>query len=338
MHPYGGISRRVSSAGFPAGNGHIRMRPPRMGEFENRSRRRALQIIAGCGTLAVMARKAGAQSPAMHTRAIPRSGEPLPVVGVGTWQTFDVAPDAPARAELKDVLRLLVETGGSVVDSSPMYGRAETVAGDLAAELGLRDKLFFATKVWTSGREAGIRQMEESLRLMRTQRMDLMQVHNLLDVATHAKTLREWKSAGRIRYAGITHYHAGAYSELEKLVRTGEWDFAQFNYSMAEREAEQRLLPLCAEAGVAVIVNRPFSQGGLFPKVRGRQLPAWAAEFDCSSWAQFFLKYLLGHPAVTCVIPGTQRVAHLRDNTRAGMGRLPDAATRKKMVEYLQRL
>jgi aryl-alcohol dehydrogenase-like predicted oxidoreductase len=304
----------------------------------NPARRRALQLIAGCGTLAVMARKARAQSSTMLKRPIPRSGEPLPVVGVGTWQTFDVAPDAPERAEVKQVLRLLVEAGGSVVDSSPMYGRAESVAGDLAAELGLREKLFFATKVWTSGREAGIQQMEESLRLMRSQRIDLMQVHNLLDVSTHARTLREWKSAGRIRYAGITHYHANAYPDLEKLVRTGDWDFAQFNYSMAEREAEQRLLPLCAEAGVAVIVNRPFSHGGLFPKVKGRQLPAWAAEFDCASWAQFFLKYLLGHPAVTCVIPGTQRVAHLRDNVQAGMGRLPNAATRRKMVEYLARL
>ena len=274
----------------------------------------------------------------MLKRPVPSSGEPLPVVGVGTWQTFDVGADAPERAELKEVLRLLVEAGGSVVDSSPMYGRSERVAGDLAAELGLRDKLFFATKVWTSGRDAGARQMQDSLRLMRTQRMDLMQVHNLLDVATHAKTLREWKDAGRIRYAGITHYHAGAYGELEKLVRTRQWDFVQFNYSMAERDAEQRLLPVCAEMGVAVIVNRPFSFGSLFPRVKGKALPGWAAEFDCASWAQFFLKYLIGHPAVSCVIPGTRRVAHLQDNVRAGMGRLPDAPMRKRMVEYLETL
>jgi aryl-alcohol dehydrogenase-like predicted oxidoreductase len=297
-----------------------------------------LRLVAGCGTLAVMANRASAQSATMITRPIPRTGERLPVVGVGTWQTFDVGPDAPERAELKEVLRLLVEAGGSVVDSSPMYGRSERVAGDLAAETKLRDKLFFATKVWTSGREAGIEQMESSLKLMRTRRMDLMQVHNLLDVATHAKTLREWKSEKRIRYAGVTHYHAQAYPDLEKLVRTGEWDFAQFNYSMAERDAEQRLLSVCAEAGVAVIVNRPFSYGALFPKVKGRALPPWAAEIDCASWAQFFLKYLLGHPAVTCVIPGTRRIAHLQDNVRAGMGRLPDAATRRRMMEYLERL
>jgi aryl-alcohol dehydrogenase-like predicted oxidoreductase len=306
--------------------------------LENVSRRRALQLMAGCGTLAVMAGKALAQTSTILKRPIPSSGEALPVVGVGTWQTFDVGSNSPERAELKEVLRLLVNAGGSVVDSSPMYGRAEAVTGDLAADLGLRDKLFFATKVWTSGREAGIRQMEDSLRLMRTQRIDLMQVHNLLDVATHARTLRDWKNAGRLRYVGITHYRAGAYSDLEKLIRTREWDFAQFNYSMAEREAEERLLPVCAEAGVAVIVNRPYSQGSLFPRVKGKPLPPWAAEFDCKSWAQFFLKFVLGHPAVGCVIPGTQRVAHLKDNVQAGMGRLPDAAMRKRMVAYLERL
>jgi aryl-alcohol dehydrogenase-like predicted oxidoreductase len=219
-----------------------------------------------------------------------------------------------------------------------MYGEAERVVGDLAAELRLRDKLFFATKVWTNGRESGIRQMENSFRLMRTRRMDLMQVHNLEDVAVHSKTLREWKDAGRIRYLGITHYHSGAYSELERLVKSREWDFVQFNYSMAEREAEARLLPACAEAGVAVIANRPFSQGMLFPRVKGKALPAWAAEFDCASWAQFFLKYILSHPAVTCAIPGTSRVAHLRDNLGAGMGRLPDTSTRRRMVEHLEQM
>ena len=285
-----------------------------------------------------MSNEAPAQASAIMKRPIPRSGEMLPAVGVGTWQTFDVGPKAPERAELKEVLRLLVAAGGSVVDSSPMYGKAEGVAGDLAAEAGLREKLFFATKVWTSGRDAGIRQMEDSFRLMRTQRIDLMQVHNLLDLSTHSKTLREWTTAGRIRYIGITHYHEGAHAELEKIVRTRAWDFVQFNYSMAEREAEARLLPACAESGTAVIVNRPFSQGSLFPRVKGKDLPGWAAEFDCRSWAQFFLKYLLSHPAVTCVIPGTRRVAHLKDNVQAGLGRLPDAAMRKRMAEYIDRL
>ena len=285
-----------------------------------------------------MGNEAIAQPSAILKRPIPRSGELLPAVGVGTWQTFDVGPRAPERSELSEVLRMLAQSGGSVVDSSPMYGKSEGVVGDLATGLGLRDKLFYATKVWTSGREAGIRQMETSFRLMQTQRMDLMQVHNLLDLSVHAKTLREWKTAGRVRYIGITHYHEGAHAELERIVKTREWDFVQFNYSMAEREAETRLLPACADSGTAVLVNRPYSQGSLFPKVKGVALPKWAADFDCASWGQFFLKYLLAHPAVTCVIPGTRRTAHLRDNLGAGLGRLPDPAMRRRMVEYLDRL
>ena len=276
--------------------------------------------------------------PAPLTRAIPRSGERLPVVGLGTWQTFDVGPGAAERTELKEVLQRLVEQGARVVDSSPMYGQAERVVGDLATDLGIHKKLFIATKVWTQGRDAGIRQMESSFKLLRTARIDLMQVHNLVDVATHMKTLHEWKSAGRIRYLGITHYHDGAYRDLERLVKTREYDFVQFNYSMTEREAEARLLPLCADSGTAVLINRPFAQASLFGKVKGKPLPPWAAEFDCTSWAQFFLKYLLGHPAVTCVIPGTRRTAHLRDNLQAGTGRLPDAAMRKRMVEHIEHL
>ena len=274
----------------------------------------------------------------MSTRPIPRSGERLPVVGVGTWQTFNVGPNASERAELKEVLSALVEHGGSVVDSSPMYGQAERVVGDLTSELNLRDKLFFATKVWTSGRDSGIRQMEESFRLMRTKRVDLMQVHNLLDLETHVKTLREWKAAGRVRYVGITHYNSGAYAQLERLVKTKQFDFVQFNFSMAEREAEDRLLPLCAESGSAVIINRPFAQADLFGRVKGKPLPPWAAEIDCASWGQFFLEWILGHPAVTCVIPGTRRMAHLEDNVQAGTGRLPDAAMRRRMLQHIEGL
>jgi len=279
-----------------------------------------------------------AASNLVQKRAIPSSGELLPVVGLGTWQTFDVGPGSPQLPELKQVLQLLVELGGSVVDSSPMYGEAERVVGELSAEAGLRDRLFFATKVWTSGRNAGIGQMEESFRLMRTQRMDLMQVHNLVDVATHTKTLKAWKAAGRIRYLGITHYHSGAFAELERLVKTRDYDFVQFNYSIDDRAAESRLLPACADSGTAVLINRPFSQADLFGQVRGKALPPWAAEFDCQSWAQFFLKYLLGHAAVTCVIPGTSKVKHLRDNLQAGMGRLPDAAMRRRMAQYMAQL
>lgn len=271
-------------------------------------------------------------------RPIPRTGETLPVVGLGTWQTFDVGPSAPQRAELKNVLRELVAIGGRVVDSSPMYGQSERVVGDLVGELGNRDQLFFATKVWTSGRDAGIRQMEDSFRLMRTRVMDLMQIHNLLDHDTHLRTLREWKSAGRIRYLGITHYHAGAFAELERLVKTKQYDFVQFNFSLDEPEAEARLLPACEASGTAVLINRPFAQAGLFGRVRGKPLPPWAAELHCASWAQFFLKWILGHPAVTCVIPGTRRAEHLRDNLAAAAGALPDAATRKRMADYVAAL
>ena len=287
-------------------------------------------------TLSISSAQADNKSPIKRT--IPKSGEQLPVVGVGTYQTFDVGPKAPERAELKQVLLDFATLGGNVIDSSPMYGQSERVVGDLTAELGNRDKYFFATKVWTSGQQSGVRQMEQSLKLMRAARMDLMQIHNLLDLEVHTQTLREWKASGKIRYLGITHYHAGAHAELEKLVKTNAYDTVQFNYSMSEREAEARLLPACRDAGVAVVINRPFAQANLFGRVKGKPLPEWAAEFDCTSWAQFFLKYLLGHPAVTCVIPGTRRVAHLKDNMQAGMGRLPDEALRKRMVQYLDTL
>ena len=312
-------------------------RPERESEVRV-SRRSALKAFAGVLVAAnpVWSGAAAGPGASMATRPIPRTGEALPIVGVGTWQTFDVGPNAPERAELKSVLTTLVESGGRIVDSSPMYGQAERVVGDLAAELQLRDRLFFATKVWTSGRDAGVKQMEQSFRLMRTKRMDLMQIHNLLDYETHTKTLKDWKKEGRVRYIGITHYHAGAYRDLERLVKTKEYDFAQFNVSMGEREAEERLLGVCADSGTAVIVNRPFAEASLFGRVKGRSLPAWAAEFDCTSWAQFFLKWILGHPAVTCVIPGTRRRSHMEDNVQAGMGRLPDAAMRRRMLEYLK--
>lgn len=271
-------------------------------------------------------------------RPIPKSGDLLPVVGIGTYDTFDVGAKAPERTELKQVLQEFAALGGTVIDSSPMYGEAERVVGDLTAELGNRDKFFFATKVWINGQQAGVRQMEQSFKLMRTARMDLMQIHNLLDLKVHTQTLQNWKASGKIRHMGITHYTASAHTELEKLIKTNAYDTVQFNYSLTEREAEARLLPACRDAGVAVIINRPFAQANLFSRVRGKPLPPWCADFDCGSWAQFFLKYLLGHPAVTCVIPGTRRVAHLRDNMAAGTGRLPDEAQRRRMVEYFSTL
>jgi len=270
-------------------------------------------------------------APAPLERPVPSSGEKIPAVGLGTWRTFDVGASATERAPLTDVLRRFAERGGRVVDSSPMYGAAESVVGDLATDLAITDKLFLATKVWTSGRDAGVTQMEQSLRRLRTQRLDLMQIHNLLDWRTHLRTLREWKAAGRVRYVGVTHYTSSAYDELERVLRGEPLDFVQVNYSLGEREAERRILPLARARGVAVLVNRPFSAGDLFRRMRGRPLPPWAAEFDCESWAQFFLKWILAHPAVTCAIPATSQPQHLVDNMKAGVGALPDPATRERM-------
>ncbi|HEX8824369.1 MAG TPA: aldo/keto reductase [Archangium sp.] len=271
----------------------------------------------------------------MLTRTIPKSGEKLPVIGLGTWQTFDVGPSPAERKDQKEVLKRFLAAGARVIDSSPMYGRAETVVGDLLRELGQERTPFLATKVWTSGREAGLEQMRESMRKMGHGQLDLMQVHNLVDWRTHLPVLREWKTAGRIRYLGITHYQRGAFDELEKLIREESLDFVQLPYSIALRDAEQRLLPAAAEHGTAVLVMRPFESGDLFRRVKGKSLPPWAADFDCTSWAGFFLKYILGHPAVTCPIPATSKPRHLEDNLRAGTGRLPDAKTRARMVEYL---
>ncbi|MFN2644971.1 MAG: aldo/keto reductase [Burkholderiales bacterium] len=268
-------------------------------------------------------------------RTLPQGTVKLPKIGLGTWQTFDVGDDSGARAPLRKVLALL---DGNVVDSSPMYGRSESVAGDLIAELGSRDKLFIATKVWTSGREEGIAQMETSFKRLRVKVMDLMQVHNLVDVATHTKTLQDWKEKGRLRYIGITHYSSSAYAQIERLLQTGAYDFLQINYSLAEREAENRLLPLAAERNLRVIINRPFAEGSLFRRSKGKSLPPWAADLGIASWAQYFLKWIVSHPAVTCAIPGTGRPEHMRDNLAAGRGPMPDAAARQRMVEYFDRL
>jgi diketogulonate reductase-like aldo/keto reductase len=292
------------------------------------SRRAVLRVMAAA---AAGPARAGAASSILE-RPIPSSGERIPAVGLGTWRTFDVGAAAAERAPLKEVLQRFVELGGRVVDSSPMYGSAESVVGDLAADLAITDKLFLATKVWTSGRDAGVAQMEQSLRRLRSQRLDLMQIHNLLDWRTHLRTLRDWKQAGRIRYLGVTHYTSSAYDELERVLRGEPLDFVQVNYSLGEREAERRILPLARDRAIAVLVNRPFSAAGLFQRVRGQTLPTWAAEFDCESWAQFFLKWILAHPAVTCVIPGTSRPQHLVDNMKAGHGKLPDAAMRERMA------
>ena len=270
----------------------------------------------------------------LETRPIPRSGERIPVVGLGTWQAFDVPRDGPERAAAKETLRTLVELGGTVIDSSPMYGAAEQAVGALAAELGLAGKLFVATKVWTSGRDAGIRQMEASFRKLGVERLDLMQVHNLVDTDAHLATLDGWRKEGRVRYLGVTHYTASGHPGLEAAIRKHRPDFVQLNYSLAEREAEHRLLPLAQAEGVAVLVNRPLGQGRMLARVNGKPLPGWASEIDCATWAQVFLKFILGHPAVTCVIPGTRNATHLADNLGAARGRMPDAQMRARLAAY----
>ena len=279
-----------------------------------------------------------AESSAMLKRTIPSSGEKLPVIGLGTWKAFDVDLSADVRRQLDDVLSMFVKLGGRVIDSSPMYGRAEEVIGQLTSALGIRDKLFLATKVWTEGKQSGIQSMERSMSLLRTKRIDLMQVHNLVDVNTQLATLQEWKQQGRIRYTGITHYESGALSEIEKLMRGQKFDFLQINYSLMEPEAEERVLPVAQERGVAVIANRPFGAGDLFGKARSKPLPDWAAEFDCRSWAQFFLKWSVANPAITCAIPATDKPRHLEDNMQGGIGRLPDARLRRRMAELMSSL
>jgi aryl-alcohol dehydrogenase-like predicted oxidoreductase len=267
-------------------------------------------------------------------RAIPRTGELLPVIGLGTWQTFDVAGGRSSRAPLKEVLHEFVRLGGSVADSSPMYGNSESVLGDLANELGIQKQLFLATKVWTNGRDAGIRQMEESLRRLRVQRIDLLQVHNLVDWRTQLATLRRWKDQNKVRYIGVTHYTASAYEELAGVLEKEDLDFVQLNYSIAERDAERRLLPLALDKRIAVLVNRPFAQGALFRNLSGKSLPLWAKEIGCATWGQFFLKFIVSHPAVTCAIPATSKTDHLVDNMQAGVGPLPDTAMRERMARY----
>jgi aryl-alcohol dehydrogenase-like predicted oxidoreductase len=278
------------------------------------------------------------ESSAMLTRAIPSSGEKLPVIGLGTWRVFDVGLSESERKALEEVLRLFVQHDGRVIDSSPMYGRSEQVIGDLTSKLRLRDKLFFATKVWTHGKQAGIDSMQRSMTRLQTRRIDLMQVHNLVDAETHLATMRDWKTQGRIRYIGVTHYESGAFDAVEKILNIEKLDFLQINYSILEREADQRILPLAQERRVAVIVNRPFGGGDLFSRVRTRQLPDWASEFDCRSWAQFFLKWIIAHPAVTCTIPATGDPHHLEDNVQGGIGRLPDVKMRQRMVEFVSSL
>jgi diketogulonate reductase-like aldo/keto reductase len=296
-------------------------------------RRDALRVIASLaagmsGAIATATVTAASGAASMLSKKIPSSGESLPVIGLGTWQTFDVGNSAAELAPLEAVLKEFVAQGGRLIDSSPMYGRSEEVVGNLVSRLGLRKTLFVATKVWTNGKTAGIRQMESSMGKLHAKPIDLMQVHNLVDVEAHLATLQEWKRQGIVRYVGVTHYTASAHDDVSEVIASHPVDFVQINYSVGEREAEQRLLPLALERGVAVIANRPFAGGDLLRRLRNKPLPPWASEIDCSSWPQLLLKFVVSHPAMTCAIPATAKPEHLRDNMQAGFGRMPDQQTR----------
>ena len=284
---------------------------------------------------AVAGRASGAgASEALLTRKIPSSGEDIPVIGLGTSGPFEVGESPAQRAPLKEVLEAFFAAGARLIDTSPMYSTAERVLGDLLTP-AMHERAFLATKVWTNGERAGIEQMTHSGELLKAPRLDLIQVHNLRDLQTQLTTLRKWKEAGRVRYIGVTHYTVASHEDLARVISREKLDFVQCNYSAGTREAKQRLLPLAAQRGVAVLVNRPFEDGELFERVRGKPLPAWAAEFDATSWGQVFLKFIAAHPAVTCIIPATGNVRHLQDNLGGGRGRLPDARQREQIVQAL---
>lgn len=300
------------------------------------TRREAVRVMAAgsAGMLlpfGASALAAGGTTSRMITRAIPRTGEKLPVIGMGSAVTFDVRSGSREKS-LVEVLDLFVKHGGKLIDSSPMYGAAEGVIGDLAAQLHVRDSLFIATKVWTNGKQEGIAQMERSLDRFRTKTIDLMQVHNLVDIDAQMGTLRDWKARGRIRYTGITHSERIGFSQVEKAMQMHKPDFIQINYSLVDRGAAARILPLAQEMRMGVIINRPFGGGGVLKTLASKPLPPWTAEFDCHSWPQFLLKWIVAHPAVTCVIPATNRADHVVDNMQGGVGRLPDAKTRQRMA------
>ena len=272
----------------------------------------------------------------MIERRIPSTGEMIPVIGLGTWQSFDVSPSSDLDP-LKQVLSQMSDAGGKLIDSSPMYGRSEEVIGLLTREAAT-DHFFYATKVWIQGKEEGIRQMENSFRKFRRSVIDLLQVHNLVDWKIHLKTLRLWKDEGRIRYIGITHYTDSMHNELAKIIKSEKIDFVQFNYSISDRYAEKLLLPTASDYGVATLINRPFGEGRLFNKVRGQELPSWANEYGIRNWSQFFLKFIISNPAVTSVIPATSNPVHAKENFRSGLDPLPDQSIRTRMIELVEKL
>jgi len=302
-------------------------------------RRRFLKKVVSLGILAAFAsRNVLAVAPSSVYRRIPSSGEQLPVIGMGSWKTFDTGADIKARAVGTQVLQTFFDMGGAFIDSSPMYGSSEEVIGHCLGVLNNRDNLFSATKVWIIGKQAGIRQMQNSEGYWGVPRFDLMQIHNMVDWKTHLETLRVWKAEGRIRYIGITTSHGRRHKALEQALKKESFDFVQFTYNIVDREVEQYLLPLAADRGIATIINRPFQRGNLFRYVEGKPLPEWTSDFDCHNWAQYFLKFIISHPHVTCAIPATSRVDHMQENMGAAFGRLPDTGTRQRMIEYFSTL
>ncbi len=294
-------------------------------------------VLSAVGAMTMAPVCGVAEERMMISRSIPSSGEKLPVIGLGTYKVFDVASTPAEIATRKNVVDMLAGEGGKMIDTSPMYNRSEKVIGDVIDAGTDRNALFLATKVWTNGKDAGIAQMQRSAELMRTDVIDLMQVHNLRDTDIHMKTIRDWQDQGRIRYNGLTHYRADALGALESTMQKHNPDFIQINYSLGESEADKRLLSLAADSGVAVLINRPFQSGALFRAVSGRSVPDWATEF-AASWGQFFLKFIVSHPAVSCVIPATSKAHHMQDNLEAGFGALPDQATRQRMVDFVANL
>lgn len=307
-----------------------------MTEQSWRPTRRA--VLGGLAALPFAGQMSRAAASGLLTRPVPVSGERLPAIGMGTWITFNVGDDAGLREQRSQVLQAFFDAGGGMVDSSPMYGSAEAVIGHGLAKTGQPASLFSATKVWTWSQAGGVEEMEESRRLWGVERFDLLQVHNLLSWDSHLETLRAMKGEGRLRYIGITTSHGRRHEDFEMVMRQPDIDFVQFTYNVLDREAEDRLLPLAADLGKAVIINRPFRRGALFDRVAGQPLPAWAAEIDCANWAQFFLKFIVSHPAVTCAIPATSRVDHMAENMGALHGRLPDAAERRRMAAAVEAL
>jgi diketogulonate reductase-like aldo/keto reductase len=299
-------------------------------------------VLRGIGALSIASvfggKRAGAATDGLLTKPIPSTGEQLPVIGMGSWITFDVGNDKAARAERVKVLQAFFDGGGGVVDSSPMYLSSQEVIGHCLGQIANKQSLFSATKVWILGKQLGISQMEGSQHLWGLDRFDLLQIHNMVDWETHLETLLEWKQQGRVRYLGITTSHGRRHDDMEEVMKTQPFDFVQFTYNILDREAEERLLPLAAERSLAVIINRPFRRGDLIERFGSKPLPEWAAEIGCANWAQFLLKFVVSHPAATCAIPATSRVEHMRENTGAAYGLLPDSGMRARMIDYVESL